>query len=120
MNRKFNRRNLCTLVFKDLNIISQPLGFTNNISESGIALWVNNTKLQIKDNTFSIRLMIPEKSNIDSDINLELQVIWSEITLIENYIKLGCKYKNISDEQHEKLTNLLTYLDKSIYNINLA
>jgi len=104
-DRRFNQRiNTFWLAYnKDDKTV---LGYITEISAVGLKIWVNKDDLH--DNTFSIYINPPSKIS-NSPIYFTLLRVWREENVKRNFIEMGCKFENLSDEQKIIVSNLINF-----------
>ena len=82
------------------------LGYITEISEIGMKIWIN--KNDLKNNPFSIYLSPPKQVSPDS-VDFDLIKVWNEEKVNRNFIEIGCKFKELSEEQENIVYKLIDF-----------
>ena len=110
--RKFERYNWFSMISNANDNSNRPLGFTINISEDGICLWIRRS-LDLNEFFLSIKVAPPSEIIFKDSLILNLTKIWIEETKIETFIKVGCQFVNLNNNQKNHLEKLINFVKQN-------
>ncbi len=105
-NRNAERKEWFTTV-KLLGDVISSVGIVLDISETGAKLWIDSSKIEIKDN-FTIRLQFPDPSGEKRFMDMEVQRMWSEDSN-GPYKQVGCRFEKLTKPHQKDLQEFLGY-----------
>ncbi len=107
-NRNAERKEWFTTV-KLLGDVISSVGIVLDISETGARLWIDSSKIEIKEN-FAIRLQFPDPSGKKRFMDIEVQRMWFEDSN-SSYKQVGCRFENLTHSHIKDIKEFLGYFE---------